>query len=265
MKKNYFIMMLMAAGLMMSACGGQQKNDGKAVESDDTEDVATTAQSEDEEEFDAPRRGIDDIREVWTDKTIEVNAGNNNPGIKELTLAFCKTYPQCETNEALRKYLSSPDAASMDTYQLDLPSHDGEYTLTYDINCDSRNGYIRSMAWTQTDRFTYGCYWNRKNGHKLFAAFMDECWESIDWDQCLVVFYDYDPNTDIMTPEPALTSMIEKRMKDFSCYEVRLPEEGKDIEVHGIAISEETDEGEEDWESVELKLKWNGDTFDWSD
>ena len=113
---------------------------------------------------------------------------------------------------------------------------------------------------TQTDRFTYACYWNRKNGHKLFAAFMEECWESVDWDQCLVVFYDYDPSTGNMKPEPALTKMIEERVKDYMCYYLRLPEEGKDIEVIGVESMEEEASADE-----MFTLIWNGQTFDWSD
>ena len=251
---------------MWSACDGKLKKDGESAESVNTESEAAASRSavdaaeEGEEGVDASRRGIESIREVWAGKPIKVNRSNTVPDILQYAKAFCQTYPQCETNRALGKFLASPDADKKEC-QLELASQDDGYTNTFHINSNPRNGYIRCMEGVQTDRFTYVCYWNRKDGHKLVAAFMEECWESPSWDQCLVVFYDYNPATDTMTPEPALTSMIERRMKRYDAYSVELPEEGKDIEVLGFTIDEEEDSGEYD----ALKLKWNGQTFDWND
>lgn len=249
-------MIAFAAGLMISACGNSQKNNDKSVDSDSTKDTPTAAQAEEEEDYyDTPSRGIDAIRAAWKSKTIKVDAGTTAPDIKELAFAFCKTYPQCETNRALMGYLNSPESSTKDEYELGLD--DG---FNYFINCIPKEGYIRCMGEIEVDRFTYGCYWNRENGHKLFAAFMEECWETADWDQCLVVFYDYDPATDVLTPEPALTDMIENRMKDYFIYIVRLPEEGKDIEVVGFESIEEDACADETF-----TLKWNGNTFNWVD
>ena len=90
---------------------------------------------------------------------------------------------------------------------------------------------------------------------------MEECWEQLDWDQCLICFYDYDPATGVMTPEPALTEMIEKRMKQYElCYYIQLPEEGKDIEVTGVDSVEEDACADETF-----TLKWDGMTFKWVD
>ena len=267
MKSNVFAMMFLAAALMMLACDNKQKTNGTSVESDSIETVAAAAEPEDDveaQDFDADDeevpRGLDIIRKLWAGKTIDVDAGKSTPGIKQFALAFSKTYPQIGTNEALWDYLISPEA-DKDEFDIELndPSLD-DTMIPFHIACDSHNGYIRSMAGTQTDRFTYTCYWNRKNGHKLFAAFMEECGEAMNWDDCLIVFYDYDPSTGAMTPEPALTKMIEKRMKQYECYTVRLPKEGKDIEVIGIDGREEDACADESY-----KLKWNGTTFHWED
>ena len=257
MKRKFLAIALMAAGLMMSACGNQQKNEGAAAEGDSTKSEATA--DEDEEEFEAPKRGIESIRKEWAGKSLKVEA-KDAVGIKALALAFCKAYPQCETNKDMRDFLSSPNA-DKEEY-----SEEKDYQKTeefsYLIYNQPSNGYIRCMLFTETNRFTYACYWNRKNGHKLFAAVMDECWEQVNMDQCLVVFYDYDPATGIMKPEPALTQMIEERVKggDYLCYYVSLPEEGKDIEVSAV-ISDEPEASSDDmW-----VMKWNGQTFDWED
>lgn len=265
MKSKYLAIMLMAAGLMVAACNNSQKNNGTPAENNNTENVANLVDENDldEEDFTPPVRTIESIREVWADQTIKVDAGTATPGIKEFTFAFCNMYPQCATNEALRQYLSSPDAANVNEYEVALKSNDEDFVFNYHINCAPPKGYIRCMAETQTDRFTYGCFWNRNNGHKLFAAFIEECWETASWDQCLVMFYDYDPATGIMTPEPALTSMIEQRMKHYNSYSVSLPEDGKDITVLGFLYDEDDESG--DFDLVELKMKWDGMTFGWAD
>ena len=247
-------MMLVAAGLMLSACGNKQQSDGKSVKSDNKE---ATAANEPEVVGDGPSRGIDAIRKTWRGKTLQVDADKSKAGIKEFALAFCKTYPQCGTNEALRSYLTSANA---DKDQGSIESKDGEHMFNYQIYCNPRNGYIHCMGEIETNRFTYGCFWNRKNGHKLFAAFMEECWESPDWEQCLVVFYDYDPATGVLTPEPALTDMIEQVAKAHTCYTVTLPEIGKDVDVTVIDGQEEDACADET-----LKLKWNGMTFQWEE
>ena len=251
--------MLLAVGLTMSACGNQQKNEGAAAEGDSAQSEAPVEDQEEEDEFEAPKRGIEAIRKEWAGKSLKVEA-KGAVGIKALALAFCKAYPQCETNKDLRDFLTSPNADKEEySEEKDCQKTD---EFSYQIYSQPSNGYIRCMLYTETNRFTYTCYWNRKNGHKLFAAVMDECWEQVNMDQCLVVFYDYDPATGNMKPEPALTKMIEERVKggDYLCYYVSLPEEGKDIEVVAVESVEEEASAEDMW-----VMKWNGQTFDWED
>jgi hypothetical protein len=259
MKRKFLAIALMAAGLMMTACGNSQKNESAAIEGDSARSEATAAQAEDEDEFEVPERGIDAIRREWAGKPLKVEV-KGTLGIKDFALAFCKAYPQCETNRDLEKFLSSPNANKEEYYEEGDFPNTGE--MGYQIYNKARNGYIHCMLLSETGRDTYACYWNRKNGHKLFAAFMEECWEHTDMDQCLVVFYDYDPATGNMKPEPALTKKIEERVKsdDYLYYYVTLPEEGKDIEVVAIVSDEPEASSDEMW-----VLKWNGQTFEWED
>lgn len=269
MKSKRLSVVLVAAGLMMVACNNSQKTDGNAVESDSKMKVATTRvaqtddQTDDEDDFVAPERTIASIQKEWEGKTLKVDTDNKLPAIKQFALAFCKAYPQCKTNEAMLKYLNDPKAVVKDEYSITINNPDDNYDDEFLIYCNSRNGFIRSMEEIQTDRFTYLCYWNRKDNHKLVAAYMEECWESADWDQCLALFYDYDPATGIMTPEPALTEMIEKRMEGYNAYWVTLPEEGKDITVSGLYVND--DEDFDDDECEPFVLKWNGTTFEWEE
>ena len=268
MKTKFLSIMVLAACMMMAACGDNQKKNDQTAEDESGEKVMTaedaTADAEavvDEEDYEIPHRGIETIRKVWADKSLTVDGDKSKVGIKELMKAFSGAYPQCETNEALRRYFADKDAAGKDEFSLEIEQKESNYPTRYDITCNARNGFIRSMGWVETDRFTYGCFWNRKNGHKLFAAYMDECWESASWDQCLVVFYDYDPATGTMTPEPELTNMIEKRAKGYTCYYLDLPEEGKDIQM--TVVDDHGNDMDEDWTEESFVLKWDGQSFGW--
>ena len=87
-----------------------------------------------EEEEETSVRGIEDIRKTWAGKTLTVDADKSKAGIKEFTLTFCKAYPQCGTNKALKEFLSSPNAAK-DEFRIetDDPRTSG-YTFGFDIN-----------------------------------------------------------------------------------------------------------------------------------
>ena len=261
MKKHFIAILFIAASLIMTACGNKAGN-GEAQDSTAvSENTSQELTAEEEDDFETPERAIVSIRQTWADKTLKVDADKSKVSIKDFALAFCKAYPQCETNEAMRQYLSNPETAKEDDYRLEIDNPESGHSIGYDMYCNPANGFIRCLEEVQTDRFTYLCYWNRKNGHKLVAAYMEECWESADWDQCLICFYDFDPATGAMTPEPALTKMIEERMKQFElCYYIHLPEEGKDIEIIGVDSEEEDACADETF-----ILKWDGMTFNWEE
>ena len=232
---------MMMAAMLMVACGDKQKNNGKPVDSDKLRGkvTATTKTDAAPASSDDPF-GIASIRKAWTGKTIEVDAGDVDRGIEQFAIAFCDAYPQCETNKAMLDYLMS-----------------GKKDELYDVISKPRNGYARCIMKVETIHVTEMCYWNRQNDHKLFAAFMSAASESGEEDN-LVVFYDYDPATDVLTPEPELTNMIERRVKGYDSFAVDLPDEGKDIIIHAYTVDKENDSAESD----DTTLKWNGMTFE---
>lgn len=261
MKRNS-LAILFAANLMLLACNNTQKNNesenvesaGESVEMSQTQ----TEESDSEEEFECPENifNINPIKKEWEGKTIKVERGNSAVGIKQMALAFCQTYPKCATNKAIMDYLLSPDA---NKESCDITSVSDEGSLQYHIECSPRNGHIYTMKMVETGPVTDACFWNRKNGHKLFAAHMEAGHENGKCGEELVVFYDYDPATDVMTPEPAITNMIEERAKGKDSYSVALPKEGTDIEVSLYTIDRENNSAD----SESLTLKWNGTSFDW--
>ena len=245
MKKTILAIMFLAVGLMMAACGDNPKNNGKTVDNATTELVATAAPSEEvapepEEEIDE-LDAISAIRNEWRDKLINVEGDKAAASIEQLTLAFCKMYPDFVVNKMLGDYLIAPQE-----YENEL----------YSIDNQSNNGFIRCMMRVETPHETDACYWNRKNGHKLFAAYMQAGYENGDGED-LVVFYDYDPATGVMTPEPELTDKLEKQGKGYDYYEVRLPQEGKDIILYVCTENKEL----ENYDCDEQQVKWDGMTF----
>ena len=237
MKKHLLAVMLLAAGLMMTACGNNNKQNNNKPVVDEKKKV--------EEPKDEVRTGsIGEIKKVWAKKSFAVDPGDHTPNIETYALAFCDTYPMFEVNRVLANYLVN------EVYDNDQ----------YEIISDKKNGYIHCMWEVQYSNFTDVCYWNRKDGHQLIAAYMEDSGEG-GWFENLVVFYDYDYANDLLTPEPELTQMIENRMKKYDAYSVVLPREGKDIQVIGYIFDEENDTADRN----ELKLKWDGQTFDWVD
>ena len=233
---------MMMAAMLMVACGDKQKNNGKPVDSDKLRGKATattkaeTAPASSDDPF-----GIASVRKAWTGNPIDVDAGDVNRGIEQFAIAFCEEYPQVKTNEAMLNYFMS----------------ECKKNELYDIISKPRNGYARCIMRVETTQLTEVCYWNRQNDHKLFAAFMTAASESGEEDN-LVVFYDYDPATDVLTPEPELTNMIERRVKGYDSYSVDLPDEGKDIVIHAYTVDKENDSAESD----DTTLKWNGMSFE---
>lgn len=230
-------MMLLAAGLMMTACGNGSNNNQKNDDTPVVDEKKTV-----EEPVVKKVGGIPAIKKVWANKSFDLDAGDITPSIETYALAFCKTYPQFDLNKVLADYLVK-----------------GTYNESeYEIINDKKNGYIRCMWLVQYTNNTDVCYWNRKDGTQLVAAYMEDNSES-DPTENLVAFYSYDHAEGVMTPEPALTQMIEERMNKYDAYSVVLPREGKDIMVIGYIIDEENDSADRN----ELKLKWDGQTFNW--
>ena len=224
---------------MITACNNDQKSNTKPAENTNKEKEEVVTPKNDDPS------GIGTIRKVWKVNAIDVDPGDQTPGIEQFALAFCKEYPQFPLNRVMRDYLIK-----------------GTYDKSqYEIVNDPNHGYIHCMWEVQTTPVTDVCFWNRSNGNKLVAAYMEDTHESGEWYERLVAFYDFDPATNMMTPEPALTEMIMNRVKKYDCYAVTLPRVGKDINVVGYIIDKEEDSAD----SKEMLLKWNGMTFDWEE
>ena len=105
---------------------------------------------------------------------------------------------------------------------------DEETALT--VTVDTRNGYLELNDAGTDGAYMSACYWNRKNGHKLFAVRLGK-----PTDPCIdfVCFYDYDPAKKTLTPEPdVLKGYRWGDRKEFTQIYTLLPRKGKNVVVH---------------------------------
>ena len=247
---KWMVLMAIVCVAFLTGCGKSSK-EGENVpdESKDNKEVVTeTAEAQDESESadvdeDLPE-GLDSMTSGLTETSITVSPKGAKVNIQDFAQAFCSQYDRFEPNEKVLKYFAAPK-----TYD--------EVAECYRVESDITNGYIRTLLLTEVVRTTIMCYWNRKNGHSLVGVFMVNGYESGKSENAFM-FYDYDPKTNIMTPDLNVYKVVEKVALDkaFDDYDLELPQKGKDIVVYFY-----TDNGEDDYDVTEKTLKWTGDTF----
>ena len=247
---KWMVMMAIVCLVFLTGCGKSAK-EGENVpdKSKDNKEVVTeSAEAQDESESadtdENVESGLYDVTSNWKQTPITVSPKGAKANIQDFAQAFCSQYDRFEPNEKILKYFAAPK-----TYD--------EVAELYRVESDITNGYIRSMLLTEVVRETQMCYWNRKNGHSLVGVFMVNGSEN-GKSENVFMFYDYDPKTNIMTPDLNVYKVVEKVALDkaFDDYLLELPQKGKDIEVNLY-----TDNGEDGYDVTGKTLKWTGDTF----
>ena len=243
MKIRTLVMALAAFSFMLTGCGNNQAKQEQNDDNNKQEVVEQQTQEESQEEEEFFVGEIGNILGVWEKKPLSGAAVNGKTDIERFAYVFCKEYSNFEPNQVFLDYLKDPKGFNNENYSVD--DH-------------KNNGYIKSMGRFEVACEMSGCYWNRDNGHKLVAFWMEKG-DEIDptFAESLLVFYDYDPATDKMTPEPALTNSVNLAMVQFDNYSVVLPDKGKDIEIVGHKIDYENDSAENTY----FLYRWNGNNF----
>ena len=104
---------------------------------------------------------------------------------------------------------------------------DEETGLT--VIVDTKNGYVEIDDAGTDGAYMSACYWNRSNGHKLFAVRLGK-----PTDPCIefVCFYDYDAQKKTLTPEPDILKGYRwGERKEFTQLIYHLPKQGKEVTV----------------------------------
>ena len=247
---KWMVLMAIVCVVFLTGCGKSAK-EGENVpdESKDNKEVVTeSADVLDESESadvdeDLPE-GLDSMTSGLAETPITVSPKGAKVNIQDFAQAFCSQYDRFDPNEKILKYFAAPK------------SYDEDDEL-YRVESDITNGYIRSFLLAEVGRLTQMCYWNRKNGHSLVGVFMENGSENSKSEN-VFMFYDYDPKTNIMTPDTDVCQVVEKVALDkaFDGYALELPQEGKDIEVKLYSPNDV-----ESYDITIKTLKWTGDTF----
>ena len=238
MKIRTLVMALAAFSFMLTAC------ENKANKEQNTENQTEMVAEEQTE--DAPSFTADDVNQigvihgVWDVMPISVATVDGLSDIKRVANAFCYEYSNYEPNKVLCDYLKDPD-------------YNNEY---FEVESLEENGYIACKGMTEYSNDVCCHIWDRKNGHKLVAFWLEEAHENGD-DASLLAFYDFDPATNTMTPEPELAKKIVESMAQYDAYSVRLPRVGLDAGLIGHKINIE----EDNCDNTYYMLRWNGNDF----
>ena len=154
------------------------------------------------------------IEQGWKTKTID-HVINGSLGI--MLESFNRTWPT-GSGEAICHTMEKG---------LDKEVLDEETALT--VIVDIKNGYAEIDDGGTDGAYMSTCYWNRSNGHKLFAVRLGKPTDPfIDF----VCFYDYDPAKKALTPEPEILKGY--RWGDREPYTqifCKLPKVGKNVVV----------------------------------
>ena len=157
---------------------------------------------------------LDVIEKGWGTKTID-NVINGSLGI--MLERFDQTWPTW-MGGAIRETMEKGLAKEV---------LDEETALT--VIVDTKNGYAAIDDAGTDGAYMSLCYWNRKNGHKLFAVRLGK-----PTDPCIdfVCFYDYDAQKKTLTPEPDILKGYRMRdKKEFTQIYAKLPRKGKTLLV----------------------------------
>lgn len=192
-----------------------------------------------------PEKELKVIERKWADTPIKVEPAGTKAGIHDFAKAFCKKYQSYVPNLALVDYLKTP----------------GEYSFNekhYMVDDAPRNGYIKCDMGYQCDYMTEMCYWRLADGHSLVGVLMQvgHEGEGAETDYALL-FYNYNPATKTMTPATSVCQTVKRLLtKHKGTSNLKLPREGKDIQVTYVEWNEE-----DDFTFDEVPLKWTGSSF----
>ena len=237
MKIKTLVMALVAFSFMLTAC------ENKANKEQNTKKQAETVVEEQTEEAFMDGQ-IEIIRGVWEKAPLPVVAAEGMADIERFALTFCNEYSTYEPNKVLYDYLKDQAKFKEDLEKIGIG---------FNVDNQKEEGYILCRAETQFSNDMDCCCWKRDNGHTLVAFWMEEAHESGENNK-LLAFYDYDPATNTMTPEPELGKKVAEAMAQYDGgYSVRLQEK----EIIGYKSNVE----EENYETNIYSIHWNGNDF----
>lgn len=218
--KKYLI--IMACALAIAGCKqkqGQTAGDTAAADNAGA-DTAQTAVTNDMKWY-----STDMIASGWAALPIDVEGGGEQPDIVTLLRAFDSVWHNQTVSALLGIAVDRVDEHDrMDkVMQLNRDTGGG-------MEINYRNGYASVQPGDTDDDRLFATVWKRKNGHRLLGVWLytpsDD--NRSKPEHQVLCFYDYDPKTQVMTPEKE--NAITRFQPSKDCYlEVNLPASDRDV------------------------------------
>lgn len=156
---------------------------------------------------------INEVAAKWQQKTISnVQDGN----FATLLRRFDETWPTLSIKNVRDVIAKGLSKAVLDK--------ETGYTV---IN-DAKNGYVETYDLGTDGEYMSACIWRRNNGHKLLAINLGQ---PTDPEIEFVCFYDYNPKTKTLTPEPDALGKWNRKESGTKLH-YGLPHVGKDIIIN---------------------------------
>ena len=164
-----------------------------------------------------------EVNSQWRTKKLSVKNGGQTPDVVTLLRAFHQALPTWAVSQVLKQ----ADHPAKGTRQSGTAAiWDGEEEDDYRILIDRRNGYADLASQTDIDQ-TAASVWRKDNGHRIFALSL---FQQHGNPQNVLCWYDYDPQTQTMTPEKSPLDDFKPSAKGaFVAYE--LPMTGTDFNI----------------------------------
>ena len=164
-----------------------------------------------------------EVNSLWRTKKLSVKNGGQTPDVVTLLRAFHQVLPTWAVSQVLKQ----ADHPAKGTRQSGTAAiWDGEEEDDYRILIDRRNGYADLASQTDIDQ-TAASVWRKDNGHRIFALSL---FQQHGNPQNVLCWYDYDPQTQTMTPEKSPLDDFKPSAKGaFVAYE--LPMTGTDFNI----------------------------------
>lgn len=164
-----------------------------------------------------------EVNSQWRTKKISVKDGGQTPDVVTLLRAFHQALPTWAVSQVLKQ----ADHPAKGTRQSGTAAiWDGEEEDDYRILIDRRNGYADLASQTDIDQ-TAASVWRKDNGHRILALSL---FQQHGNPQNVLCWYDYDPQTQTMTPEKSPLDDFKPSAKGaFVAYE--LPMTGTDFNI----------------------------------
>lgn len=153
---------------------------------------------------------LTDINSQWEQESLN---GAGDGSLIAMLDCFNKRWPTWMVTSALK---TMRKGLPLERYGEGLP------TVFY----DAKNGWVDVAATPMGSEFLMVCYWRRTNGHRLLGIYLGK---PVDPTIHFVCFYDYNPKTRMLIPEPHIIDGF--RTTDDTKYYYNLPQHGKDMTI----------------------------------